>query len=322
MKDLAENQLWLPRSVRHNGSNYGEREQFCELAFSSGGPYFQLCMDALPFDIFTCEEDFKTGMNMLAVSVAGCRVVVYNEILMSNHGHLILGGEEAECLIVFSGFKRRLRHFDLSRGYKGRLDDWKASLWPITTLRQMRNEIVYVSRNSYVAIKDTTPTGYPWGSGDLFFNDNLRNYYSVPFNSLPARFRRTVCHSHEIEMPAGYRFGNGMILPSSYVDKAGTEAFFNTANQYFSMLARHAEADVEIARRINEPVVLPDDEMFSTVSSWSLAMYKKGIKELTLSERLELAKRMKYNAASPNGQIARILSFRKTEIDNLFPIRK
>ena len=95
MKNLAENQLWLPRSVRHNGSNYGEREQFCELAFTSGGPYYQLCMDALPFDIFTCEEDFKTGMNMLAVSVAGCRVVVYNEILMSNHGHLILGGEEA-----------------------------------------------------------------------------------------------------------------------------------------------------------------------------------------------------------------------------------
>ena len=88
------------------------------------------------------------------------------------------------------------------------------------------------------------------------------------------------------------------------------------------MLARHAEADVEIARRMNEPIMLPDDEMFSTVSSWSLSMYKKGIKELTISERLELAKRMKYNAASPNGQIARILNFRKTEIDNMFPTPK
>mgnify|MGYP006873077669 FL=1 len=113
-----------------------------------------------------------------------------------------------------------------------------------------------------------------------------------------------------------------MILPSSCVDKAGTEAFFNTANQYFSMLARHAEADVEIASRMNDAIMLPDDEMFSTVASWSLAIFKKGIKELTLSERLELAKRMKYNAASPNGQIARILNFRKTEIDKMFPTPK
>ena len=192
LSSLTENQLWLPRSVHHAGRNYGEREMLCELAFSSGGPYFQLCMDALPFDLFTCEEDFKAGMNMLAISVSGCRVVVYNEILMSNHGHLILGGEETECLVVFSEYKRRLRLFDIRRGYRGRLEDWNASLWPIMTLRQMRNEIVYVSRNSYVAIKDVTPTGYPWGSGDLFFNENLRNYYSVPFNSLSARYRRTV----------------------------------------------------------------------------------------------------------------------------------
>ena len=276
-------------------------------------------MDNLPFDIFTSEEDFKTGMNMLAISLVGAPVVVYNEILMHNHGHLIMGGEEIECRKVFGQFKRKISMFDARRGFKQRLEGWDCTCWPITTLGQMRNELVYVSRNGYAAIKDVTPTGYPWGSGDIFFNDNLRNYYSVPFNSLPARYRRTICHSHEIELPEGYRFGNGMILPASYVDKTRTEAFFNTANQYFSMLARHAEADVEIARRMNEIIVIPDDEMFSTVCSWSTAKYQKQIRELSMTEKFELAKRMKYNTSSPNEQISRILCLRRIDVDNMFP---
>ena len=319
---LAENQLWLPRSFHHEGRTFAEREIRCESAFSSGGPYYQLCMDNLPFDIFTSEEDFKTGMNMLAISLVGAPVVVFNVILMHNHGHLIMGGEEIECRKVFGQFKRKISMFDARRGFKQRLEGWDCTCWPITTLGQMRNELVYVSRNGYAAIKDATPTGYPWGSGDIFFNDILRNYYSVPFNSLPARYRRTICHSHEIEMPEGYRFGNGMILPASYVEKTKTEAIFNTANQYFSMLAKHAEADVEIARRMNEVIVIPDDEMFSNVCSWSNATYKKSIRELSMAERFELAKRMKFNTASPNEQISRILCLRRTDVDSMFPIPK
>ncbi len=319
---LAENQLCIPKSFHHEGRNYSEREMRCELAFSSRGPYCQLCMDNLPFDIFTCEDDFKEGMNMLAISLAYAPVVVYNEILMSNHGHLIMSGEESECRNVFNGFKRKIIRFDAQRGYKRRLEKWDASCWPITSLSQMRNELVYVSRNGYAAIKDVTPTGYRWGSGEVLFNDGLRNYYSIPFNSLPARYRRNICHSHEIELPANYRFGNGMILPSSYVAKTEAEAFFNTASQYFSMLARHAESDVEIARKINEKIVVPDDEMFSTVCSWSNTKYQKSIRELSVMERLELAKRMKYRAACTNEQITRILSLRRNDVDKMFPIPK
>ena len=322
LSSVAENQHWLPRSFHHEGRTFDERETRCESAFSSGGPYFQLCMDNLPFDIFTCEDDFKTGMNMLAVSLVNAPVIVYNVILMNNHGHLIMGGQENECREVYYRFKRKVSMFDARRGYKHRLDGWDCTCWPITTLGQMRNELVYVSRNGYAAIKDVTPTGYPWGSGDLFFNDNLRNYYSIPFNSLPARYRRTICHSHDIELPENYRFGNGMILPSSYIAKAKTEALFNTANQYFSMLARHAEADVEIARRMKEVIVIPDDEMFSTVCSWSNAKYQKSIRELSMSERFELAKRMKYNTASPNEQIGRILCLKRMDVDRMFPVPK
>ena len=212
---LAESQLWIPQSVHHEGRTFGERELRCELAFNSGGPYFQLCMEHLPFDIFTCEEDFMEGMNMLAISVVDAPVVVYNVILMNNHGHLIMGGEEFDCKEVFYRFKRKTILFDARRGYKGRLDKWEAKCLPIKSLGQMRNELAYVSRNGYVDIKDVTPTGYRWGSGELFFNDNIRNYYSIPFNSLPARFRRTICHSHEIKLPARYRFANGIILPAS-----------------------------------------------------------------------------------------------------------
>ncbi len=319
---MSDNQLWIPRSFHHEGRTFTDRELRCESAFSSGEPYYQLCMDNLPFDIFTCEDDFKTGMNMLAVSLVDVPVVVYNVILMNNHGHLILGGEETACREVFNRFKRKIILFDAGRGYKRRLDEWDSKCFVITSLGQMRNELVYVSRNGYMAIKDATPTGYPWGSGDIFFNDNLRNYYSVPFNSLPARYRRKICHSHEIKLPENYRFGNGMILPVSYVAKSRTEALFNSANQYFSMLERHAEADVEIARRINETIVVPDDEMFSTVCSWSNGKYQKSIRELSMSERFELAKRMKYTTASPNVQISRILGLKKTDVDSVFPMPK
>ena len=186
----------------------------------------------------------------------------------------------------------------------------------------MRNEIVYVSRNAYVARHDATPTGYPWGSGDIFFNDNLRNYCSVPFDSLPYDLKREICRGHNVGMPANYRFGNGIILPISYVSKTGTEAFFNTASQYFSMLARHAEADVEIARKLHETVHAPDDEMFSLAYGWSQGQFGKGLRDLSDVQKAELAKKMKYSVSSTNEQIARVLGLRKAFVDSIFPVQR
>jgi hypothetical protein len=79
---------------------------------------------------------------------------------------------------------------------------------------------------------------------------------------------------------------------------------------------------VEIARKMKEKIVIPDDEMYSTVCSWSNERYRKSIRELSPVERCELAKRMKINTASPNEQIARILSLRRTDVDSMFPIPK
>ena len=55
---------------------------------------------------FRDEEDFKTGMNLVAVMTYSVGVKVLAFILMSNHVHFVLEGEE-ENVTFFSTFLRR-----------------------------------------------------------------------------------------------------------------------------------------------------------------------------------------------------------------------
>ncbi len=77
----------------------------------------------------------------------------------------------------------------------------------------------------------------------------------VPFAEIGGREKRLICRSHDVVLPASYKAYGGMILKSSFVDFQTTERLYNRANQYFTMLTKRGEADIEMANHPNHRLI-------------------------------------------------------------------
>ena len=150
-------------------------------------------------NIFCCEEDFKTAMWTLAASrhiFKGVQVLTFE--LMSNHVHLILAGQREECIKAFELFAAKLRQAFPKRQ---RAIDWskfKMEIMPIESIQALRNEIIYVNRNAFVANPAYTPDSYPWGGGCAYFCPWLKYLVTKPLGKLPILTQRTLLHTKKI----------------------------------------------------------------------------------------------------------------------------
>ena len=128
--------------------------------FESYTPFWHLFTNGNDFKIiFQNDSDYIFGMNILAV--CACLfpdVKILTFVLMSNHIHFILSGEEKRCKELFECFK-----WKLSRGLYKNISNWKnfqATLAPIGDEDYLRTAIAYVNRNAYVAHPQFTPYNY------------------------------------------------------------------------------------------------------------------------------------------------------------------
>ena len=248
-----------------NKYDFWTLENDCKETFQKGGPFFIITTEDLPWLLFENDENFKEGTNMVAISLARSRLRLLVDVQMNNHMHFLVEGirQEAEA------FAKRLRKKMLSYvGRKGRtLGSWDIQIKEITELQYLRNAILYIARNPYVARRDATPLGYRWGSAKLLFNQNLEEMHpGIPFSELTQAEKRRICHSHDIDLPSEYRVHDGMILRQSYVNYERAQRFFISANQFFQWLARRKESDIETARWLGESILLPNDDVFRIVS--------------------------------------------------------
>lgn len=299
--------------------SYWEKEKECEWRFMNGGPYFIVTTENLPWLLFTSDRDFMDGTNLVAVALAGLGIRLLNEVQMNNHLHFVMEGPEEKVLLFTIRLRKAMSKYQLGKGNPS-LSKWDIQVKPICDLRNLRNAILYVSRNPSVAGRNCTPFGYKWSGAQLMFNDNLIYYNAgIPFNNLTFREKRSITHQRNIELPQEYRVLDGMILRSCFVGFKRAEAFFESAHQYFYLLSRKVEADAETARWIGETILLPNEDVFRIVADW----YKvQTVKLLTPDQRLAAARRMKVELMSNNKQIAQVLSLPLNQIDLLFPVAK
>lgn len=299
-------------------NDYWAQERQCEEFFCSGGPFYIVTSENLPWLLFETEEDFKEGTNIMALSLRHLPLRLLNDVQMNNHLHLVLEGPEQAVETFTVQLKKRMKRRLSKRGKD--LKNWHIQVNRIEDLQHLRYAILYVARNPYVARRDATPTGYRWGGSHLLFNANLQDYaLGKPFSELSYLERRDICHSHDMDIPEHWRCHNGMILRASFMDYQRAQQFFLSANQYFQWLSRRKESDIEIAKWIGESILLPNEDVFRIVSNW----YKvKSVTALDLEQRLEAARKMKTELWSNNKQIAQVLRLPLTQVDLLFPVAR
>lgn len=301
---------------------FAEKERECERLFEKSGPFWHLYTDGRVMEDFLCtEKDFKTAMTALAVAAVLCKKVgIITFELMSNHIHMILNGESDECLELFGRFKARLRRILKTNGRVINWEAFKADILPIETLNALRNEIIYVNRNAFVANPQFTPFSYPWGGGCAFFLPCLnllpvRSLKEVGFNKA-----RELTHFREIRLIENLKFlGDVAYIPSFCRTDIG-ESMFRDARSYFNSLTRNAEAFSQIAQRLKDSVFLTDEEMYAAATMYAEKTY--GNRQLSLlnpEQKIQISKELHFKYNASNQQIRRLLKLDIGILNELFP---
>ena len=96
---------------------------------------------------------------------------------------------------------------------------------------------------------------------------------------------------------------------------------FRNAHHYFWMVSKDVEAYEEIAKDLDDGEFLTDNELFTQLWKYVRSAYDiSSLKELSQAQKMDLAKRLRYDCRSSNGQIRRVLGLPQYEVDSLFPL--
>ena len=309
--------------------SFSEKETQCQLCFNeivhSGKRFFHLCTSGERQQIiFQHPGEYAAGINLAATSAfdtKGLRIITFE--LMSNHVHFIVkADDEVPVRKFFDLFSRRLSR---CLGQKGGMLDFSGfipKMIPIESLDSLRNQIVYTNRNNYLVDPDHTPFSYPYGANSFFFLPIIKEHGSQNYGDLTVREKRELTHSHSIDYPDCYRILHGYISPGSFCDIQLGERFFRDARHYFHKISRDISSYKEIASLVGDSVYYTDDELVSIVFSIARKEYDNTPSQLTIREKIDLAKRLHYDYNADNEKIARLLRVPATALGEVFLQRR
>lgn len=256
--------------------------------------------------IFRTETDFKNAMSILAVcaKVYSC-IHVYAFQLMSNHIHLVVGGDKDLIIEFFSFFVSRLdKYFECKVDFR----ELKLKLFPIPDLTYFRNAVAYVNRNGFVVNNDVTPFSYQWGSGMFVFQPMLFRLAEQAAEPMGITAVRELMHSRKCDFAKDLRLIDGYILPTEFCDIKTAEMLFRDAKQYFYSISRKVESYSEVARSIGEALFYTDQDLYNAALQLSKSHYETHeFRTLPVTSKLELAKRLHYDYNASEKQLQRLL---------------
>ena len=283
------------------------REDECELLFRNSGKIYNANTPENHPIVFSSIEDFKTGMSILAVCARiSPAVKIYAFQLMTNHIHIVIGGDDRSIMEFFKYFVERLeKYFAGTRD----LRDFKLKLFPVTDLSYLRNAIVYVNRNGFVVNNDVTPFSYPWGSSPYFFQSLAARYSKLAGRPIGTVQLRALIHSRSCDMLNDLKVVDGYITPMEFCDIAAAESFFRDAKQYFYLISRKVESYSEIAKSIGEAVFYNDNDLYTAAVKIARDNFgSHDLRTLPSAAKLELAKRLHYDYNANAKQLQRLLA--------------
>lgn len=142
-----------------------KKQEFCS--------YYHVCTDGnqLPW-MFKDDEDFRNGVNRLAICSFTLGLSVISFILMDNHVHFVFYGTLSQCKDFISRYKSAIsRWIEEKYSISRYLSNLSSEIIPIVSEEALMETIAYIDRNSIMAGYKFLPCDYPWGSAKYMFRE-------------------------------------------------------------------------------------------------------------------------------------------------------
>lgn len=298
--------------------NFYYREQECSDIFNQLGEVYNTCTPENHPIIFKTENDYKTGMSILAIcaKMYQAKIQIYAFQLMSNHIHLVIGGSRQDIMKFFAYFKDRL-----GRNFNGQkdLNQLVLKLFPIEDLAYFRNSITYVNRNAFVVSNSVTPFSYPWGTSAYFFQPIAYKYTESSGKPIGILQTRQLMHTKNADMHKHLLSIDGYISPLEFCNISIAEKTFRDAKQYFYLISRNIETYANIAKTIGESIFYSDGDLFLAASKLAKEYFgATKLETLPANQKIELAKRLHYDYNANDKQLQRMFKIDSEILKSLF----
>ena len=267
---------------------------------------------------FREEQDFKVGMNYVAVLAASSPVAILAFILMSNHVHFVLLGRKEDAEAFINELKRR---YSKSLQYKyGSEKALKANSVDVKLIsfgeESAERAIAYVQMNCVAANICLQPTQYPWGTGNLFFN--ATHPKGVRLDSLSERARFRLLHTRA-KLPGHWIVGEGgYILPSSYVKIDYVERIFRNPKRMDYFLRNSSKAKLRLESKDDALPSFKDEVVLAALPELCRTLFSKlSFKELSDAQKTEVLRQLRFRFSSNIHQLARVVGLSYDETARL-----
>ena len=254
---------------------------------------------------FRDDDDFKMGMNLVAILACSLPVEILSFTLMSNHVHFVLAGSYEQVERFINEFKRRYaQHVRKKYGVKEFLRGNGVDIRPLDGTEESQEwGIAYVQMNCVAANICLSPTNYPWGTGNAFFK--VGRTQGRRLDSFSGRARMRLLHSEQ-KLPPDWIVGEeGYILPESYVNVERVESLFRTPKRMNYFLQNSSKAKRRLAAA--ECPSFSDQLVLSAIHDLCHSLFRKSsLETMDWKERAELIKQLRYRFSSDPQQLARV----------------
>ncbi len=244
-------------------------------------------------------------MNLVAVLTFTLSVEMLAFTLMSNHVHFVMECSYEKARLFADGFKKRYSQYIFNKyGTRELLRRNRVDIQAIDGMDEsLERAIAYVQMNGVAANICLSPTEYPWGTGNAFFRVKAARSYSI--GTLSRRASRALLHS-TVRLPSTFLVGeDGYILPESYVNVERIEKLFKTARRMQFFLQNSSKAKRKLEASDNAPS-FRDQLVQAAVQDLCRTLFRKQkLEDLTLEEKTELLKQLRYRFSAEANQLAR-----------------
>ena len=257
---------------------------------------------------FLDNEDFKVGMNYVAVVSFALGVKVVAFILMSNHVHFLMicrSRKEAEHFI--NEYKMKYsRYYRIKYGVSELLRRNAVDIQEVGIGDEaLERVIAYILMNSVSANICLNASDYPWGSGRVYFSVNVPSGKKIGEMSERERIRKL---RSTIELPADWILLNdGYVDPASYVYYEYAEKLFRTPKRMNFFLLSSSKAKKKLAANESSRPSFRDQLIVASLPDLCRSLFGKDrMGDLDDNQMIAVVKQIKRCFYSDVNQIARV----------------